>query len=143
LNSTASPGALVKSSGCNGCAAGGLSVETLTTGGFFEFTPSAGHRLYAGLGRPDAAIGSSDIAYSFSFWPDGGWDIRERNTYRAEGRFVAGDRFRVAIENGVVKYYKNATLVYTSAVAPTAPLAFNVSLLTMSAAVQNAVVQFP
>jgi hypothetical protein len=142
LNSTASPGGLVKTSGCSGCAAGGLSVET-TSGGFVEFTPSAGHRLYAGLGRPDAAPGSNDIAYSFSFWPDGGWDIRERNTYRTEGTFVAGDRFRVAIENGVVKYYKNATLVYTSTVAPASPMSLNVSLLTPDASVADAVLQLP
>ena len=143
LNSTASPGGLVKTSGCDGCAAGGLSIETLTAGGFVEFAPAAGHHLYAGLGRPDAAPGSNDIAYGFSFWPDGGWDIREQNSYRAEGIFAAGDRFRVAVENGAVKYYKNATLVYTSTVAPTVPLAFDVSLLTMDASVQNAVVKVP
>ena len=133
----------MKTSGCNGCAAGGLSIETLTAGGFVEFTPSAGHRLYAGLGRPDAPPGSTDIAYSFSFWPDGGWDIREKNTYRAEGRFVAGDRFRVAIENGVVKYYKNATPVYTSRIAPASPMSLNVSLLTPNASVAEAVLQRP
>jgi Bacterial Ig domain len=143
FNSTTSPGGLIKSSGCNGCNAGGLSVETIATGGFVEFTPSSGHRLYAGLGRPDATPGTLDIAYSFSFWPDGGWDIRERNGYRAEGTFAAGDRFRIAVENGTVKYFKNATLVYVSTVAPTAPTAFNVSLLTLSASVTNAVLQLP
>jgi hypothetical protein len=133
----------MKTSGCDGCAAGGLSIETLATGGFVEFTPSAGHRLYAGLGQPNAAPGSTDVSYSFSFWPDGGWDIRERNAYRAEGRFAAGDRFRVAIENGAVKYYKNSTLVYTSTVAPASPMSLNVSLLTPNASVADAVLQLP
>lgn len=143
MKSTASPGALVKTSGCNGCAAGGLSVETLTTGGFIEFTPSVGYRLYAGLGNPQAAPGSIDIAYSFSFWPGGGWDIRERNVYRGEGRFAPGDRFRIAVENGTVKYFKNGALVYVSTIAPTAPMTFNVSLLTLGASVANAVLQIP
>jgi hypothetical protein len=140
LNSTASAGGLMKTSGCSGCAAGGSSVETIGAAGAVEFTPSFGHRLYAGLGRPDAPPGTLDINYSFSFWPDGGWDIRERNGYRAEGRFVAGDRFRIAVENGAVKYFKNGTLVYVSAVAPTSPLALNVALLTLNAAVESAIV---
>jgi hypothetical protein len=143
LNSTASPGGLEKTSGCSGCPAGGLSVETVASSGFVEFTPASGHRLYAGLGRADAAPGSVTIAYSFSFWPDGGWDIREANGYRAEGTFSAGDRFRIAIEDGSVKYFKNTTLVYVSAVAPALPLAFNVSLLTLGAAIESAVLQVP
>jgi hypothetical protein len=138
-HSATSPGGLVKTSGCGGCPAGGLSVETIAADGFVEFTPASGHRLYAGLGLADASPGSLDIAYSFSFWPDGGWDIREQNGYRAEGRFSAGDRFRIAIENGAVKYFKNATLVYVSTVAPAAPLALNVSLLTLGAAIESAV----
>jgi hypothetical protein len=133
----------MKSSGCNGCSGGGLSIETIATGGFVEFTPSAGHRLYAGLGRPTAAPGALDIDYSFSFWPNGGWDIREQNRYRTEGTFTAGDRFRVAVENGTVKYFKNATLVYVSTVAPAEPLAFSVSLLTLGASVTDAVMQRP
>jgi hypothetical protein len=141
LNSTASAGGLMKTAGCNGCAAGGVSVQTITTGGFVEFRPSVGHRLYAGLGSPNAAPGTLDIAHSFSFWPDGGWDIRERNGYRTEGTFVAGDRFRIAVDAGVVRYFKNGTLVYTSAVAPTLPAAINVSFLTMGAAVTEMTLQ--
>jgi hypothetical protein len=143
IDSTASPGALTKSSGCDGCSGGGLSIETITTGGFVEFTPSAGHRLYAGLGGANATPGTLGIAYSFSFWPNGGWDIREQNGYRTEGTFTAGDRFRVAVENGTVKYFKNATLVYVSTVAPTEPMAFNVSLLTLNGSVTNAILQRP
>jgi len=143
LNSVAAPGSLVKTSGCGGCPAGGLSVDTLATGGFIEFAPSSGHRLYAGLGRPDATPGTLDISYSFSFWPDGRWDIREGNGYRTEGTFSAGDRFRIAIENGTVKYFKNGTLVYVSTVAPPAPLALNVSLLTLGAAIDSAVLLVP
>ena len=143
LNSAASPGQLVKTSGCGGCAAGGLSVETIAANGLVEFTPASYHRLYAGLGPAAAAPGSLDIAYSFSFWPDGGWDIRERNVYRTEGRFVAGDRFRIAVDNGTVKYFKNATLVYVSTAAPAAPLAFTVSLLTFGSAIDDAVLLVP
>jgi hypothetical protein len=99
--------------------------------------------LYAGLGRTNGVPGSVAIPYSFSFWPGGGWDIREENGYRAEGTFSAGDRFRIAVEGGVVKYFKNSTLVYVSTVAPAAPLAFNVSLLTLGAAIDGAVLQTP
>ena len=141
LNSTPSDGGLEKTAGCTGCAAGGVSVDTITAAGFIEFTPSAGHRLYVGLGAPNAAPGGVDIAHSFSFWPDGGWDIREHNAYRREGRFSAGDRFRVVVENGAVKYFKNGALVYASALTPALPVALNVSLLTLGASIDDAVLQ--
>ena len=44
------------------------------------------------------------------------------------GSYATGDKLRVAIENGAVKYYKNGTLLRTSAVAPTYPLYVNVAL---------------
>ena len=73
-------------------------MQTLTTDGYVEFRPVPGARMYAGLGstatfNTDPAL----IEFAFSFWPDGGWDVRERNSYRTEGRFVAGDIFRVLV----------------------------------------------
>ncbi|MDQ5823423.1 MAG: DUF6443 domain-containing protein, partial [Chloroflexota bacterium] len=44
------------------------------------------------------------------------------------GTYLAGDVFKVAVESGVVKYYKNGTLFRTSAVAPTYPLYFNAAI---------------
>jgi RHS repeat-associated protein len=47
---------------------------------------------------------------------------------------------KVAVEGGVVKYYRNSTLLYTSTVAPTYPLQVDASLNTVNAGVYNVVI---
>jgi hypothetical protein len=142
LNSSGTSGAVQKVSGCNGCAAGAVAAEQISTaGGYVEFTPAAGHRIYAGLGGSGTTPGTINLPYSFSFWPDGGWDVREHNVYRGEGRFSAGDRFRIAVENGAVNYYHNGVRVHVSTLLPSLPLVFDATLLSSSASIANAVIE--
>ena len=99
-----------------------------------------GGRLYAGLGTTSSA--SADpalINYAFSFWPDGGWDVREHAEYKAEGRFVAGDVFRVALVGGHIEYSQNGALVYTSLVPPSLPLLLDATLISGGAALDATV----
>jgi hypothetical protein len=140
-NATPSGSTLQKTGGCAGCAdAGAVSSRSITGGdGSAEFTPVFGARLYAGLGtnttsNTDPAL----INFAFSFWPDGGWDVRESNVYKTEGRFVDGDVFRVAVEGGGVKYYKNGAVVYSSAAAVAYPLVLDTSLIGAGATLANA-----
>lgn len=59
--------------------------------------------------------------------------------YRGQvGTYAAGDKLRVAIVGGVVKYYKNGALLYTSAVQPMYPLRMDTSLSTSWENVTNA-----
>src|SRR5438876_6107443 len=59
---------------------------------------------------------------------------------RASVTYSVPDRFKVAVESGVVKYYRNCTLLYTSTVAPTYPLQVDTSLNTVNAGVYNVVI---
>ena len=107
VHAAAAGNSIQKVGGCDGCAdAGGTSGVAIASGdGYVEFRPRLGGRLYAGLGTTSSA--SADpalINYAFSFWPDGGWDVREHAEYKAEGRFVAGDVFRVALVGGAHRY---------------------------------------
>ncbi|HET7156140.1 MAG TPA: hypothetical protein VFI87_12310, partial [Hyphomicrobiaceae bacterium] len=110
-----------------------------------QFAPVVGARLYAGLGsNATSDTDPARIEYVFSFWPDGGWDIRERNVYKSEGRFVAGDSFRVAIVGGAVKYYQNGALVYSSLTAlPSVPLVLDATLIGAGAGLTTAVITAP
>ena len=47
------------------------------------------------------------------------------------GTYQAGDRFRVAVEGGVVKYRRNGVLFYTSAGAPAYPLLVDTALYSL------------
>src|SRR5713226_8021912 len=145
VNASASGNTLTKTSGCGDCAydAGAISQQQIdSTGGYIEFSPSPGKRLFAGLGNDlSSATDYNNINYAFNFWASGDWDIREGwANNRASGTFVAGDVFRVSVENGVVKYYKNGQLVYTSQVTPTYPLVLDTCLVSLNAAVNNAVI---
>jgi hypothetical protein len=141
VNATPSGGTLVKTAGCSSCSdAGGTSAQFLTGDGYVEFTPAIGTRFYAGLSS--TATPNTDpalIEYAFSFWADGGWDVRERNQYRTEGRFAAGDFFRVALVNGSVTYYKNGVLVHSSRVRPLLPMALDTTLIGSGSAIKAAV----
>lgn len=132
---------LQKADGCGTCAdAGATSAQSILSGdAAVQFTPVAGARLYAGLGTDATAnTDPARIDFAFSFWPDGGWDVRERGVYKTEGRVVAGDVFRIAIAAGTVKYYQNAVLVYSSATPPSYPLVLDTTLIGAGATIAAA-----
>ena len=41
-------------------------------------------------------------------------EVRENGDYRESVAVTANDILKIAVEGGVVRYYKNATLIYTS-----------------------------
>ncbi len=53
--------------------------------------------------------------------------------------YATGDKLRVAVEGGVVKYRKNGTLIYTNTVAPTYPLLVDTSLYTDGSTISEVV----
>jgi hypothetical protein len=143
VNASASGGTIEKTSGCTTCAdAGGHTTAAVpSSGGYAEFVPSTGTRLFAGLGTDTSNnTNSAAILFGFSFWENNAWDVREGGVYKAEGTYVAGDVFRVAVESGQVKYYKNGALVYTSEGTPGASMVLDATLITVGAKVMNAVV---
>jgi hypothetical protein len=140
VNATPTGNTLEKTAGCGTCAdAGAVSQQEIPSAdGSIDFVPSSTHRFAVGLNTDRGATTSTTMTYTFNFWADTTWDIRETGTYRTGGGFVAGDVFKIAIESGVVKYYRNGTVVYTSTVPPTYPLGFDTSLLHMGSRVTNA-----
>jgi len=119
-----------------------MSAQVVSTSsGSVEFVPVKGRQLLAGLGtNRTAATDPALIDYAFNFWPDGGWDVRERNVYKTEGRFVNGDSFRVAVNAGLVTYYKNGKLVYSSTVPASQSMVLRTTLVDASAHVKKAVI---
>jgi hypothetical protein len=139
---TASTTALTKSSGCDGCAdAGAHSGTQLTGDGYAEFVvPSLSH-VFAGLGADlSAATAPSTINYAFNLQSAGTWEIRELGTYRKDGTYAPGDRFRVAVESGAVVYRRNGVALYTSRIAPAFPLVLDVTIYSMGGSLAQSVV---
>jgi hypothetical protein len=49
-------------------------------------------------------------------------EVRVNNTWMGDTPVTTSDKLRIAVESGVVKFYKNATLIHTSSTAPSYPL---------------------
>jgi len=140
---TPSGNSLTKTAGTGWGTGGAISVQELASGdGFVEVIASetTAYRLF-GLsnGNVDSSIGDIDFAiYQYS---DGRILIYESGNYRGEfATYAPGDRLRVAVEGGVVKYRKNGALLYTSLVAPTYPLLVDTALYTQGATIASAVI---
>jgi hypothetical protein len=56
------------------------------------------------------------------------------------GPYVAGDKLRLAIEGGAVRYYRNNTVLYTSGLTPQYPLKVDACLYDPGATINNVIV---
>lgn len=91
------------------CACGhsvASSAQQILAGdGYFEFTAGADHEPYAaGLASAQAAD-SGAVEFSIVFSPGGYAEVQEDGLHKAEVAYAAGDRFRVAVEDGDINYY--------------------------------------
>ncbi|MDZ4822843.1 MAG: HYR domain-containing protein, partial [Flavobacteriales bacterium] len=74
---------------------------------------------YFGISAVDAGNGSGGIDYAIRLRSNGLLRMYENGTNMGDfGAYAANDVLRIAIENNVVRYYRNATLLYSSLVIP-------------------------
>ena len=142
VNVSASPGALQKSGGCDGCPdSGAHSSQALSGDGYVDFVPGTDQRFYAGLTTDlSSSTASTTMNYAFSFWAGGAWEIRELGVYKSDGTFTAGDHFSISVESGIVIYRHNGVAVYRSAAAPAFPLALDTTFYSTGSSLSGATV---
>jgi PKD repeat protein len=128
---------LAKVSGTTSWDAGAVSTQTISGNGYVEFTPgnTTTWRM-CGLGNSDSSTSYPDIEYAFYLEGGSNLYIYESGNYRgAFGSYADTDRLKVAAEGGIVKYYKNGTLLYTSTVTAQFPLLVDTSLYSVNPSV--------
>src|SRR6266545_446173 len=113
---SASGNSLTKT-GDTGWNAGAVSVQTIRDGyGYVEFsTTETTTNRFCGLSNNDSSQDYSDV--DFGIHPQGGGAliVYEGGSYRGTfGTYATGDRLRVEVWHGVVRYLKNGTVFYTS-----------------------------
>ena len=126
-----------------GWNAGAVSTRWLTAGeGFVEFSPSeAGTLRTVGLGTDDVDQSNDDPEFGLEINGQGTVAIREKGTNRgATGTYVVGDRLRVSVESGTVRYRRNGVLLYASTVPPSYPLLVDTAFLSNGGAVNEVLV---
>ena len=143
VNLTASGGSLQKTGGCDGCEdATANSQQQIAQGvsGYVEFTASETSSLrYVGLTNVNVGIGSLNTNFAIRL-QSGDSAAYENGVYKADVSFASGDVFRIAVSStGVVNYYKNGTVFYTSTVTPSYPLQAEVTICNVGGTVTNAV----
>jgi len=141
VNCQASNGVLKKTSGCNGCAdASALSSQAIASGdGYLQFTvDNTTTDRYCGLSHQGNNPNYGSLDFAFHLSAAGYLEVREDNAYKTDLRYSVGDVLNVAIQSGVVKYYKNGVLVFTSNKAPVYPVIADASLLTINSTISGA-----
>jgi RHS repeat-associated protein len=95
-----------------------------------------------GLGSdPNQNADHTDIEYGIDLQQDGYISVWEGGSYKwGTSPIAVGDILRVAVEGGVVKYYRNNTLLYTSNQAPSYPLYLDTSIYATDAWIKDALI---
>lgn len=116
-----------------------ISVASLSGDGKFEWVDvNATGEFYVGLGNNTAHDFLMSHAVEFGV----GAHIRESNVYKgvSVSPRVAGDLWRLEAIGGVVKTYRNGTLIYTSAVAAGLPKKLDVAFFGAGGAITDATI---
>ncbi len=140
---SANGGTLTKTAGTAWGNAGAVSNKALASGnGYVEFTvaETTTHRIL-GLSNGNTNSSWDDIDFGLYLYASGPLRVYEKGILKGIfSTYATGDRLRVSVESGVVKYYRNGVVFYTSAAAPAYPLLVDSSLYTQGATFTNAVV---
>jgi hypothetical protein len=124
-----------------GWNAGAASTRAVGSGGgFVEFTASETNKgRMLGLSNGDSGVAITDIDFALHLESGAVLSVYESGVKVAVvGTYATNDTLRVSVESGRVKYRKNGTLLYMSAVAPTYPLRVDTSLNTSAATLKKA-----
>ena len=141
-NVTVRGNGLEKDGGCEGCDdATAVSRQMIRSGGgYVEWTVGEPYTFWmAGLSQSDGNAHFSSIDFAFRFNGNDTADVVENGQYQGgDTDYAAGDRFRVLIIDGRVRYMKNNRVVFESRQTPRLPLVFEVAFGTMGASLRNA-----
>jgi hypothetical protein len=137
-NVSASGNSLTKSGGCGGCAdAGANSQQAIASGtGYLQFTVSETDTLRL-IGFSTGSTGTSPNIAAALRLQAGRAEVREAGVYRSETAVATGDVLTITAGGGSVKYSKNGTVFYTSAIQPAYPLVVNTALLDLGSTIRN------
>jgi len=133
----------ITKTGANGWNAGAVTTQTLSSDGYAEFTTSESNTYkMAGLSNGDTDQSYSDIDFAFYLMATGELRIWENGApVGSFGTYSGGDVFRVQNEGGVVTYWQNGSLLYTSTHSATSPLLLDTSLWSNGSTINNVVLE--
>lgn len=143
VNCAVSGNSLQKNAGRDDESDGGaVSQQQIVYGdGYVQFTAGVTDKIrFCGLTHSASGTAYAAIDFAIKLTEFGVAEVRENNVYQTDTTYTATDVFRVSIEGGVVKYYKNGAVFYTSKGTPSYPLRVDAAMLNLNGTVNNAVI---
>jgi len=123
--------------------AGATSTQSIQAGnGYIEFTAAeTNEERMCGLSVNTVNQDWVDVTYAAHLNTGGAFYVVESGASKGYfGDYRSGDVFRVSVESGVVKYYRNGSVFYTSVARLSYPLQGAAVLDGSGATIQNAVI---
>ena len=130
----------LQSSGWN---CGGFSWNKVNNNGYMEFTVGETNKArMIGLSATNPNADWTSIQFAIYLTSAGTFDVRQSGNTIAipGGTYATNDVFRIAVDNAVVKYFKNGILIYTSLLAPSLPLSVDCSINETGGTVRNVII---
>lgn len=122
--------------------AGAVSSRAIQSGdGYAQVTVDslASYRMF-GLSNGNTNVAFGDIDYA-AYLAGPSLSVYERGLFKGTfGPLVVGDVVRVSATGGLVKYYLNGVLVYTSATPPTYPLLVDTAINSLLGTLTNVMI---
>jgi RHS repeat-associated protein len=123
----------------SGCCGGAVSEQMLpaNTDGWLEFTTND---IVGTKGIGFSAVNTDNSPYSidYSFYMSQySLSAFEEGQFKGYYNFAAGDLFRIERTNGVINYYQNGNLLYTSLVPSTTALMVDVGTDALGTSIEN------
>ena len=123
--------------------AGATSTKALMSGdGYVEHTiqETNTYRML-GLGHGNSNNGWEDVDFSLYPMANGTLLVYEKGVLRGSfGTYASGDKLRIAVVGGVVRYYRNTTLLYSSTTSPSYPVIVDTALFNPGATLASVVI---
>ncbi|HRG58859.1 MAG TPA: hypothetical protein PK323_07845, partial [Bacteroidia bacterium] len=121
---------------------GAFSYNQINNNGYLEFTATETNTFrMIGLSNANADNGYASIKYAIYLQNNGTLTIFEQGVNKGDfGTYATNDVFRVSVENNFVKYYRNNTAFYFSALVPSFPMYVDVSINSLGGTLSNVVV---
>lgn len=144
VNVTATGNTIEKTGGVDGVFdAGASSTQSLASGdGFVEFEiTQLGESRVLGLSNGDSGPSEDDINFGIFLTGSNVIAVLEDDVSQGSfGSFIIDDILKVSIEAGVVKYFKNGVLLFTSLNSVTYPILVDTSIRGIGGIIANVVV---
>ena len=110
--------------------------------GYVEFTIAQTNTLFvAGLSHDNSGTGFGEIDFAFRFNGAGQADVLENGAYvGGDTSYAVGDRFRVAVVDGTVRFSRNGSVLLQRNTPVTYPLLLDTAVASIGAGLRDAVI---